>query len=196
LAGWKCFLLKESSLCRRELRRYSSGPCPSGRWIHDAVVVIDAEIQGLEEQALLKGEFDGDPRWPQACACGRPFTDDDHWQVVVERLFVGSPDGKLYAIRDRELPAGAMWEAPWLVNAGWAGPDGRSYVVKLPTGSTFQIDGPESGGKAGWSRTGTAPNFTVSPSIHEVGAYHGHLVNGIISPCLEGHRFAEHPETA
>jgi hypothetical protein len=43
----------------------------------------------------------------------------------------------------------------------------------------------------GWTVTGIAPNITVHPSINCVGAYHGWLQNGIISPDCEGRLYDE-----
>lgn len=195
MSGWKCFLIRESSACRRELRRYAEGPCPLGFPIHDASVVIDAEVTGLEEASLLKDDFDGDPRWPFNCICGRPFGASDHWQVQVNRLYSGAPDGKLYCVSDHDLPPGAMWEAPWLQNAGHFGPDGKSFIVKLPSETPFPIDHPSSDGSR-WERTGAPPRITVTPSINELGRYHGHIRDGVIEPCVDGRRFPAHPETA
>lgn len=188
-------MIRESSVCRRELRRYAGGTCPLGFALHDVSVVIDAELVGLEEGGFLKGDFSGDPRWPKACICGRPFTEEDHWQVHVHRLYSGAPDGKLYALHDKDLPPGAMWEAPSYTGSGWVGQDGKSIVVQLPTGTAFPIDAPShSGGR--WTRTGTPPQITVHPSIHEVGRYHGNLTDGILGACVEGNRFPQYPETA
>lgn len=47
-----------------------------------------------------------------------------------------------------------------------------------------------------WTRSGVTPLFTVEPSIHEPGRYHGHLKNGILGPCTDGNRFPDFPETA
>ena len=182
-------------MCRRELRRYADGICPLGFHIHDVSVVIDPEIQGLEEGALLKGDFADDLRWPKACICGQPFTETDHWQVIVNRLYSGAPDGKLYALQDKDLPPGAMWEAPWYGGSDWIGQDGKSIVVQLPSGTDFPIDAPSHDGGR-WTRTGTPPQITVRPSINEVGRYHGHLIDGVLSACVEGNRFPHHPETA
>ncbi len=195
MGGWKCFLLRESSICRRELRRYAEGPCSLGFHLHDVIVVIDPEISGLEEGAFLEGDFKSDPRWPVQCLCGRPFTPTDHWQVHVHRLYHGAPDQKLYAIHDKDLPPGAIWEEPWRAKRGWVGPDGRSYMVRLPTRVNFPIDEAAADGGR-WTRSGTPPHLTVEPSIHEVGRYHGHLKSGILSACVDGNRFVDFPETA
>lgn len=186
-------MIRESSACRRELRRYAEGPCPIGFSIHDISVVIDPELIGLEEGGFLAGDFTQDQRWPKSCICGRPFSENDHWQVHVHRLYSGAPDGKLYALLDKDLPPGAMWEAPWLRD--WIGPDGKSLIVRLPSGSDFTVDGPsEADGR--WTRIGIPPRITVDPSINEIGRYHGHIKDGVITPCSEGHQFPQHPETA
>lgn len=197
MSGWRCFVITPSPYCRRALRRYASGSCPVNGSIHDRALVIDPQLEGAEEGGLLKGDFAGDLRWPKACACGREFSDVDHWQVRVDRLYSEASDGKLHTLEDKDLPAGAMWEAPWLGGGreGWVGEDGKSWVVKLPSGMPFPIDGPSADGGR-WARTGVAPLFSVTPSIHEVGRYHGHLANGILTPCVEGNKFPDHPETA
>jgi len=188
-------MIRESSVCRRELRRYAEGPCKLGFGIHDRSVIIDPELIGLEEGALLQGDFSGDLRLPVQCLCGRPFTEADHWQVRVDRLYSGSPDGKLYALNDKDLPPGAMWDAPWFGASGWVASDGKSLVVQLPSGTAFPIDAPSHDGER-WTRTGTPPNVSVTPSINEVGRYHGNLTDGVLTQCVEGNRFPNHPETA
>jgi hypothetical protein len=93
----------------------------------------------------------------------------------------------------RDAPVGAMWDAYWFRGekheSGLAydrNPDGLVLVVMTP-GGTWMIDGPsfvnrnESGN---WSRTGIAPNITVTPSIHIPGKYHGRLIAGELVECL------------
>ena len=79
-------------------------------------------------------------------------------------------------------PVGAMWDADWF--AGETGshglnysrnPDGIVLCVRCP-GGDWMVDGPSSS-NGSWSRTGTVPNVTVTPSILQP-TYHGWLRNG------------------
>jgi len=168
---------------------------------HDATVIIDPQVQGLQEGGLLKYGFENDPRWPKTCPCGYAFQDPDEWQVNVQRLYQGSPDGKLYILR--ELPPGATWDAPWLAendkpNGQWTGPDGKAWCVMMPGGVEWIVysyaTGPEPRSK--WAVQGTVPNITVHPSINLVGIYHGFLKNGIVSEDCEHRKFEGIPRTA
>ncbi len=89
-------------------------------------------------------------------------------------------------------PPGAMWNADWYRgekhDSGLAydrNPDGWVLCVMTPAGP-WLVDGPsfvnrvESGS---WSRTGTIPNVTATPSIHIPGKYHGWLRNGYLVEC-------------
>ena len=55
-----------------------------------------------------------------------------------------------------------MWYADWM-GQNYIGPDGHALVVRTPSGD-WAVDGPSSGGGK-WTRTGTVPNITVTPSI-------------------------------
>jgi hypothetical protein len=197
---WRCFVVEESPFCRRSLRRYADGPCPLTTWIHDATAVIDPRLEGGTEGGFLKGDFSGDPRWPAACACGRTFTEEDHWQVHVDRLYRGFPDGTLRCLRDRGTPPGAMWLAPWLADGSdrYSGPDGKAWCVMLPGGTEWVVysyaSGPEPRKK--WDVSGAPPDITVHPSINLTGVYHGHIVAGVVSEDTEGRTFAGIPRTA
>lgn len=61
-----------------------------------------------------------------------------------------------------KLPVGALVCDPTI--PGKPGVDGRKWICKTP-GGPWMIDGPAKGG-GGWSRTGEAPNLSVTPSIH------------------------------
>lgn len=58
----------------------------------------------------------------------------------------------------------------------------------------FCLDQRASDTDSGWTYTGVPPNITLSPSINCVGRYHGFIQNGIITPCVEGHKFPHWPE--
>lgn len=204
---WRCFMVTPSPFCRRALRRFSMGAkCGEGRRCHDATVVIDAQYEapGDVEGRFVPDAFMGDPRWPKACGCGYEFDwMADQSQVVVDRLYQGAAGGKLYALMDLDLPVGAMWDAPWMgEDLGWRGPDGRTLVVRMPSGSDFVVDGPAADDKdavrrgGSWARTGTPPVITVTPSINEVGSYHGHIRDGVVTEDTEGRTFPGLERTA
>lgn len=87
-----------------------------------------------------------------------------------------------------EAPIGAIWNADWMPIR-----QGEEYfVVRLPGGSDWAIDGPSFNAdlteakSRGWTRTGTPPNLTVTPSIqiHSTG-YHAFLTNGVLVACSD-----------
>lgn len=45
----------------------------------------------------------------------------------------------------------------------------------------FCVDMRASDSPNGWSLTGEPPNISVTPSIDAVGAYHGHITNGVLT---------------
>lgn len=188
----QCFWLEPTAFAISGLRRYekresyeeASWTCPSNRMkFHDTSVDL-----GQIDYPL--GEFNGygrddipheDPRWPKVChVCGTPFKDTDHWQHNVTRLFSGAPDGKLYTLRN--CPPGAMYDANW--GPMDLGPDGIRLAVALPPeggDDYWLVDGPSKGGGR-WTRTGTVPNITASPSILTP-RYHGFLRGGYLEEC-------------
>jgi hypothetical protein len=195
--GWRCFVVEPSDFCRRSLRRYGTGACDrSGLQYHNTEVVIDPQIPAAIVKEVMtsgQGDFKGDPRWPVHCECGHEFAVEDHWQVCVKRLYV-TPDGRLYALQDRDLPVGAMWDADWLPD-NYRGPDGKAWCVRFPGGHDWLVFGPSSDGHK-WQITGTAPQFTARPSIGLTGVYHGFLNDGVISEDADGRAFADLPRTA
>lgn len=195
--GWKCFILTETNLCRRSLRRYGS-VAAKGHTFHDVEVIIDPEIPVSQVEEICTpdpGDFEDDPRWPKACICGYQFHPEDSWQVNVLRLYEGSPDGKLYTLRDRNLPIGAMWIADWLDHEKWQGPDGKAWCVRFPGGNDWIVYGPSSDGNK-WSVSGSPPVLTANPSIGIPGVYHGFLRNGVISEDVDGRKFEGVPRSA
>jgi hypothetical protein len=207
---WKMFMIEETEFCRLSLRRFAwrkteigdsnvgftavEKPCPLGKdAIHDTYVVIDPQIKADNERSGLTGEFAGHPSWPKHCRCGYAFEDTDQWQVNRERLYRGSPDGKLYALR--ENPPGATWHADWFPDEGpnghYSGPDGKVWCVMLPGGMEWIVYSYASGQEPRhkWNVQGTVPNITVTPSINCVGYYHGFISEGIISEDCEGRKY-------
>jgi hypothetical protein len=196
-----CFLLTPIPFAARTLRRFAfsaaSGvpACPYG--YHDATAPLDRVPLALGEPGSGSDAWPhDDPRWPARCRCGYAFRAEDTWQVNVTRLYARSDGGPETTIE--AAPVGAMWYADWYVErrrdrtpgpGTGLGPDGRCLMVKTPAGS-WNVDGPSSSGE-GWTRTGTPPVVTATPSIW-VGkpetvppkGYHGWLNNGYLSDPL------------
>jgi hypothetical protein len=188
----QCFLIERTGTCTRYLRRYgrydSQQPtCPAPDGYHNARVVLDVVPDQPDERGYYRGSDSDvphdDPRWPTQCVCGYAFTDADEYQVFREHIYRRVDTGDETNLRD--APAGAMWRAEWYESI-WKGPDGKCYVLRLPDGSDWVIDGPAANGP-GWTRTGTAPHFTATPSIGShfktgpaVMSYHGWLRDGVL----------------
>ena len=84
-------------------------------------------------------------------------------------------------------PIGAMWGCDWFAGCHESSglrydrnPDGLVLCVRCP-GGDWLIDGPSDSGGS-WSRTGVAPNITVTPSILQP-RYHGWLRDGHLVEC-------------
>lgn len=193
-------MVEPSEFGRRSLRRYAASgpPCKGQMSYHNAEVVIDQQFQMPEGpgHGFLKGEYEGDPRWPKICSCGYEFHPEDHWQVNEDRLYKGAPNGTLYRLR--ELPPGAIWRATWMEDIKdnpYAAPDGKVWALMMPSGTEWLIYGPASGGGK-WVIQGDLPKITVSPSIHQIGSFHGFVHNGVITDDCEGKKFLKWPSTA
>jgi len=180
MAEIRCLLLEPTDQVARWLRRYTAGGrcqvTPLG--YHDAMVRIEdgpVTLDGARPWLVRSQpahDYDGDPRWPASCPCGRRFDPPDAAQVFCSRIYRDAVSARAWPLR--AAPVGAIWEAPWY---GCAGPDGRCWVVRTP-GGDWVIDGTASGGGR-WTRTGTPPRLTVSPSIL-VRGYHGWLRDGLL----------------
>ncbi len=190
----ECFWVEPTGKSLRTLRRYLRGeePCPSepGEY-HNASVELpesfdttwsnDSESGARYVGAIDVAEYAGDPRWPTHCACGYEFREEDHWQVNQEPIFA-SADGRLAwtsPAYQRKPTPGAMFEIYW--RPGLRKDDGHAIAVVCPDGMVWEIDGPASSGGF-WSRTGTPPKLSVTPSILTPG-YHGYLTNGVLTEC-------------
>ena len=202
---WRMYLIERTEHCRRSLRRYykSDGRPFDPDHYHDETAVIDPEFycpgNDNGRSSLIQG-YENDPRWPKACGCGYVFLPEDHWQVNEGRLWRGSLDGRLYVLR--EHPPGATWAADWFPEEGpngrYTGPDGKVWCVMLPAGMEWIIYGYASGPepRQKWHVDGAVPKISVQPSISQVGKYHGHIHDGIITEDVDGRKFEGVPRTA
>lgn len=200
---YQCFLLSNSGQVLLFLRRFTfstRGFCShyegSG---HNAMVEVglrEAIPSGHGGAYMAPQPWDeDDPRWPSHCSCGYAFTADDPQDVFQMEVLVDG-EGRQFVVNLGRIeaslpstPTGAMWDSPWM-GEKWSGEDGKSWTVKLPDGTPWHVDGPSksSGVEKGWSRTGEAPNLTVTPSILSHG-YHGWLSGGVLSDDLEGRTY-------
>lgn len=177
---------------------------PGEHSYHNAEVVIGDVKKPLAgpdeyETAPSREDLPKDAPWPKTCACGYVFTtrirysktnvgsySKDIWQVNDDRYFARSSgpgvtpdaDAERWA-RIRALPPGAMFRAYWL-ERNYAGPDGMSLAVICPCNESFAMDMPATDGGGRWTRTGTPPKITLSPSINLVGHWHGWLRDGVL----------------
>lgn len=181
----QCFLVEDLRRARYFLRRYSSGSkCPLPYGYHNimgGVVDERPEDPSRPYTGTNPPEVDADdPRWPPACACGYVFTKEDTRQIFARGLY-RLPDGTTKTWD--EAPAGAMREAFWWPDKG---ADGRCWVVKLPGGGEWMTEQkagncqcPPDPAHRCWTRSGTAPELTVQPSIADP-RWHGWLRDGIL----------------
>ncbi len=193
---WKCFLTEPSEFAQRDLRRYASkSECTGKMSYHNEAVVIDPKVPIAfnKEGGFLKDDYEGDPRWPTHCACGYKFKEDDKWQVNVDRLYQGSPDGEIYTLRG--LPIGAMWDAHWFDHDRYRGPDKKAWCIRMPATQDWIVYGPSSNGSP-WDVQGKPPLITVKPSIGIRGHYHGFIKGGIITEDVDGRKYPGIPRTA
>lgn len=172
---------------RRGLRRYSMNdarPCTnphsgSQAWC-DATTPLDEIDYPIDSIVECFDWPKDDSRWPVVCArCQQPFTEKDHRDVARHMLYRRSGTEELLTLH--EAKPGDMWNAWWLQQR-FRGPDGLALIVKLPGNGDWVIDGPSQQHPApnAWTRTGTPPLITVSPSIL-TDHYHGWLRDGILS---------------
>ena len=177
-----CFLLEPSEVAEVSLRRFTyvnGTPCTT--WGHNATVALGQVEYPLSND--LEGDSTilvdrTDPRWPIACEhCGYSFLDTDEWQRNNHRMYRRA-DGTGGLTVLGQAPVGSMWYASWLKGLqGFRSPDGNILIVRTP-GGDWVVDGPSTNG-GGWTRTGIAPNVSVTPSI-VIGSYHGFLTGGVL----------------
>ncbi len=183
--GLQCFLVEETRREQRYLRRFRIGECTrsSGHSSsHDGMVLLieDAPITLTEDGYHCAPEERpslDDPRWPVKCThCDYVFTAEDSSQVACLTWYVRPDTGERFL--QGSLPPGAMFDAWWMNRKG---PDGKCWMVILPDGHQWMVDGPSKSGGF-WVRSGVAPALTAHPSILTA-TYHGWLTAGILNPC-------------
>ena len=179
----KCFLIEPTGRAARWLRRYVSGKTTAydcaGDWHQSFVKIEDAPDTNRCPESPHN-----DPRWPTACACGYKFQKDDIWQTFLLSLY-RMPNGEEVTLHDSPppgattAPAGALWFSNWC-----PGPKKQEapFLWCMTPGGALGIDGTSSNGP-GWTRIGTPPNVTVTPSILITGSYHGFLTSGELIEC-------------
>jgi len=195
----ECSLLIELPYERVSLRRYANGPCASCKHGYHSAMTFVADVEadcGKPTPSVSPAYYRNDPRWPTACACGRPFEQDDNWQVFQERVYTRGGSGERMTLSD--VRPGDMWNAWWYP---WKGPDGLSLVVVLPNGHHWCIDSraanctlPDDDVHRCWVRTGSPPKVTVgknapgqptcSAGAGSIGVpgWHGFLTDGRLHP--------------
>ena len=185
----ECFWVEPNGKALRTLRRFRRGEdkCeqnPAG--YHNAVVEIgefDVIWASGDDGARYVAAIDvadcADEGWPTHCACGYEFTLDDHWQCNQEPIFVAEDGRRAWTSQAymRKPTPGAMFDTYWRPELRKE--DGLAISVICPDGSVWCIDDEATSGGF-WTREGTPPNLTVSPSIQTPG-YHGHLQNGVLT---------------
>lgn len=173
----KVFFLTPAPKVEFALRRWpEKGRCSCGKewgpWSTFHIGELDEPLRTDDDEyerasSEIVTVVDDDPRWPTHCTCGYAFVDDDGRSVDTHRLYSGSPDGKLYTLRD--APAGAMWDAWWMRRGGYrrTGPDGLFLIVRTPGGD--------------WSVDDRASNCTMpDDDVHRCWVRHGDPRTGIV----------------
>lgn len=138
--------------------------------------------------------------WPATCpepGCDHVMSYESDAHGAGWRTFMGTCSWRnalTDEVRDdqHDWGPGAMYDATRWTPGSWRGPDGRCWAVVLPPAGMadfWLIDGEASSGGR-WTRTGEAPDLSVTPSILTP-SYHGFLGSngtppGYLSGDLEG----------
>jgi hypothetical protein len=186
-SGVPCFWVEPNGKADRSLRRYGSEGCPlrDGGYHNASVGIGQFDVVRSEPDpdngvryiaSIPVDEYLGDPRWPTHCECGYAFQVEDKWQANQFEIYQAEDGRQTYitqAFGHKPLP-GAMFDTFWRPELRKE--DGLAITAICPNSMDWCIDAEATGGGF-WTREGTPPNLTVSPSI-VAGDYHGHLQNG------------------
>lgn len=192
MAAVRCFLLTPTDRVARWLRRSTSALAvgvrlcePAG--VHEAATRIEDGPLVLGEGGAIGTEPlnwpPEDPRWPKKCRhCDHAFPGLRGGQLLYHRLY-RTPEWNLVVTCPapppgiNAAPVGAMWFSEWQGNRGFQGPDGRCLCLMTPEGE-WCIDAPGSD-RSTWTRTGTPPDVTVTPSVR-FDRWRGKVENGFL----------------
>lgn len=185
----QCFWVEPAPLAQESFRRFcwnSTGDAkctvhPYG--YHYAKVVLgDVPWENQEYRGcgnIPDDEVKKDPRWPARCVCGYEFKSEDAQYHDKDQYLRNPATGELYRLHEN-VPPGATFLSTW-IGQDDVGPDGVGLTIILPDGVEWSMDGKASD-SGRWTRTGSFPTMTVSPSIKS-SRYHGFLRNGVLEPC-------------
>ncbi len=188
----KLFVLEDMRSARYSLRRYAGeGKCTGKMGYHNARSAAIADVPEDPEKPYTgtrPPDVDhADPRWPARCECGYAFAETDTWQVFADGLYRNPETGAV--LTWDEAPAGSVRDATWWPDKG---ADGHAWGIKLADGTEWMTEGgaancccrtaPQPPEHRCWSRTGTMPKITVSPSI-ATPRWHGWLRDGVLISC-------------
>ena len=206
MARIQCFLLEPTEQVRVSLRRYRSymaDSCPLDPSIYSyhqtfqflCEEPVEVDEKGQHCNGLKPLLPHDDSRWPQKCACGYEFQEEDTWQRFTDAIYVRKDTGERMTLRD--APAGAMWYAWWMDD--FQIPQGEHNLVVKTPGGEWNIDSqalnctmPDDLKQEKhhcWVRSGIPPIVTVGkdgPTCHagtgsiQCGRYHGFLRNGYL----------------
>jgi hypothetical protein len=200
----QCFMLEPTGRVRVSLRRYTNDkPCPLYPGKHSyhndkqffCEESAEKDEQGYGRNGLKPAPPHEDSHWPQRCACGYVFQEEDEWQRFTEDVYVRKDTGEETTISD--APAGAMWYAWW--HDHWCTPQGKHALVVKTPGGEWVVDSQSSNCTMKedvkqekhhcWVLHGEPPNVTADKNGETCGAgagsiqcgnYHGFLRDGFL----------------
>jgi hypothetical protein len=185
---WPCFLIEAQEPYVEAIVLHGSFQTPENP-LHRTVIKRFYAMPFEERPSYA------DVAWPEICpveGCDHRF-DWSHEHNT--RTFMGSTtwsrlDSGETKDHQHDFGPGAMYDATDWTPDSWRGPDGKCWAVVLPPGGQddFWLIDSEASSGGFWTRTGEAPNLTVSPSI-KTHNYHGFLQNGVLTDDVEGKVF-------
>ena len=201
-----CFVIVRNGRQFVYLRRFTFGEgCPLNNGFgHDAMIQIeDSDVvyseDGKYSRSIDVDKFGRKGEFPETCACGYEFKEEDKWQVHTKPQYIREDKANEEKYHLWQPPVGAMWDAYWLHDMpSYCGADGKALHVMTPCGE-WNIDSrasnctrPEDSVHKCWVRHGVPPNITVDKNGDTCSAgagsiqikeYHGFLRNGELTDC-------------